>query len=73
MIEDGVIAKHISDLMLDFAARLDESVKLVRTNCPAEEFEEYRRIVGTIMAEILLSVLNPLYVAHPNLKPPELE
>jgi hypothetical protein len=66
-------AKHVSELMLDIGARLDESVALVMDQSPAEEFTLYRRAVGHIMAEILLEVLNPLYLEHPGLKPKEFD
>jgi hypothetical protein len=72
MIREQRIAKQISDLMLEFGARLDRSVELVAANCSPEEFAAYRRAVGKVMGEILLAVLNPLYDEHPSLKPPEL-
>jgi hypothetical protein len=40
---------------------------------PAEEFKAYRRAVGGVMGEIVLEILNPLYKAHPSLKPTEME
>ncbi len=73
MIKDEAIARQISELMLDFGARLDQSVKMVEDNCTPEEFAVYRRSVGAIMAEMLLGVMNPLYADHPALKPPELK
>ena len=69
MIKNEVIAKQISELMLEIGDRLDRSVAVVHENCSLEEFSVYRRIVGTLMDEILLSVLNPLYGEHPSLKP----
>lgn len=73
MIKNELVAKRISELMLDIGARLDKSVELVQENCLADDFNAYRQGVGAIMAEILLEILNPLYAEHPSIKPPELD
>lgn len=72
MIENVDVAREISDLMLEYGARLDKSVALVSERCSAEELKTYRRAVGKIMGEMLLEVMNPLYARHPDLKPKEL-
>lgn len=69
MIENERIAKQISDLMLEYGARLDESVLLIRNNCSEDELKAYRRAVGDIMGTMLTEVMNPLYKRHPTLKP----
>lgn len=73
MVENGEVAKHISNLMLDFSAQLDTSVALVRERCSQVELEAYRLAVGRIMGDMLLEVMNPLYKIHPNLRPPEFD
>jgi hypothetical protein len=73
MIRQRAIAEQISQLMIDIGARLDSSVILVQSQCSAEEFAVYRRAVGTIMGEMLLEVMNPLYAQHPDLRPSELK
>lgn len=72
MIRNKAIAKEISALMLEFGARLDASVALVQKECAEEDFKEYRLAVGTIMGGMLTEIMNPLYQAHPDLKPKEL-
>lgn len=72
MITDPLIAKHVSDLMLEIGDRLNESIAEMETACPPDEFAVYRRAAGAVMTEILLQVLNPLYRAHPSLRPPGL-
>ena len=72
VISDLETAKRISELMLRVSDELNESVRMVQENCPADELLKYRRAVGGIMAE-LLEVLNPLYSIHPALKPPGFE
>ena len=53
MIENERIARQICDLMLEFGARLDESVLLVKNGCSEEELKVYRISVGEVMANML--------------------
>jgi hypothetical protein len=73
MIKDSVIAQQVSDLMVEFQGRLNDSIIAVQEQCSPEEFKAYRLAVAKIMAEMLLEVMNPLYAQHPSIKPPELE
>ena len=73
MITNPEVARRVSALMLECSANLHASVDDVRASCPDEEFENYRRAVAGIMAEMLLTVMNPIYAAHPSLKPAGLE
>jgi len=67
------VARHISDLMLEFGRRLDESVEIMQESCEKDELDGYRRAIGQIMGTMLLEIMNPLYAQHPELKPHELE
>jgi hypothetical protein len=73
MIADATIAKQISEMMLEISRKLYGSVALVNATCSQEESTAYRRAVGRVLGEILLEILNPLYLKHPSLKPPEME
>ena len=44
----------------------------MRAELPPAEFGTYGRAVGTILADIIMEVLDPLYAEHPDLKPPEM-
>ena len=72
MISDPAIAKKISDLMLEFGSRLDASVADVADHCKADELNRYRQAVGSVMADMLIEIMNPLYAMHPEIKPAEL-
>ena len=72
MISDRAVAEQVSRLMLNLGRELNDSVKLVQDSCSPEELNAYRSAVGKVMGEVLLAVLNPLYAAHPELKPKEL-
>jgi hypothetical protein len=66
------VAREISALMLETTEKLDQSVRRMRAQLPPAEFGTYGRAVGTILADIIMEVLDPLYAEHPDLKPPEL-
>jgi len=70
MITDVVVAKRVSELMLECSGLLNESVRVVMEHESEEELQRYRVAVGTVMAELALQILNPLYEAHSTLKPP---
>jgi hypothetical protein len=70
---DKAIAKQISALMLEYGAKLDETVSLVRAHSSNDDFKKYREAVGRILGYMLLDIMNPLYEEHPDLKPPDLE
>jgi hypothetical protein len=69
---DRATAQRISALMLDYGAKLDESVDFVKTRCSDEEFNRYKEAVGRILGNMLLDIMNPLYEEHPDLRPPNL-
>ncbi|MDI1446316.1 hypothetical protein [Polyangium sp. 6x1] len=67
------VAEAINKLMLEYGAKLDESVRIVMESCSPSEFESYRAAVGQIMGTMLVDVMNPIYREHPDLKPPQLD
>jgi hypothetical protein len=60
-------------LMLEIGAKLNASIADVGSSCPEEEFANYRHVAGKIMGTMLLEIMNPIYAAHPGLKPSQLE
>jgi hypothetical protein len=66
------IASQISSLMLEYGAKLDDSIGLVMETCSEEESKAYRAAVGNIMGSMLLDIMKPIYREHPDLKPDEL-
>ncbi len=73
MFEDKEVAHAVSDLMLEIGEKLDASVAQVQQRCSAAEFERYREVVGRVMGDLLLEVMNPLYLKHPEFKPEGLD
>jgi hypothetical protein len=73
MIANRDLAQRISSLMLETAAKLDATIAEVQRLCPEEEFVRYRTAAGRVMGSLLLDIMNPIYAAHPDLKPMELK
>jgi len=73
MISSPEVAERVNALMLEIAAKLNASIADVGSSCPEEEFATYRRVVAKIMGAMLLDIMNPIYAAHPALKPSQLE
>ena len=73
MISNNQIAQEINQLMLEYGAKLDSTVAQVQRRCSSQEFEAYREAVGKVMGYMFFEIMSPLYEAHPNLKPKELD
>ena len=73
MIKDPSIARQISDLMLEFSERINESILTVQEQCSPGEFKAYILAASKVLGEVLLEVMNPLYAEHPGIKPPGLD
>ena len=69
MIANPGTAEKISAILLDVASKIDNSILLVREECPTDEFKVYRRGAARILGE-MLGILNSLYQQHPTMRPP---
>lgn len=69
MIKNKNVAKKIGELMIECSGKLNDSIILVKEQCSEKEFIEYRKAIAYIMGEMLMRVMNPLYIEHPDLKP----
>ncbi|XXF77739.1 hypothetical protein P2318_32525 [Myxococcaceae bacterium GXIMD 01537] len=68
----GSTAKIVCEAMVSIGGQLNESLRLVRETESEEVFRDYRLQVAMIMAALQDRIMNPLYVEHPELKPPGL-
>ncbi|HEX4986112.1 MAG TPA: hypothetical protein VFV71_08605 [Burkholderiales bacterium] len=73
MIKDKVFAKEVVEMLLDCSGRLDESVARAQKQCSEAEFLAYRKAIRDVMSETFDQLLLPIFAAHPELKPKELE
>jgi hypothetical protein len=73
MIQNAEAAKYVSDLFLDINERLGLSLEKIEAACTPEEFQTYKRRLGTILYSTCEEILLPIYRKHPKLKPPAFE
>jgi hypothetical protein len=73
VIDNIKTAKYISEFFLDINGRLNQSIERVQDASTPAELASYRRCVGTLINSIFEEILEPIYIKHPELKPPELE
>jgi hypothetical protein len=71
LIENPETAKYVSQILLSINDQLDESIRTVEKGTSPAEFKAYKRGVGYILCEVFDKILEPLYLRHPSLKPPE--
>lgn len=67
------VAENINQLMIEYGAKLDSSVRLVMDTSSVEEFEAYRTAIAQILGTMLVDIMMPIYRQHPELKPAELD
>ena len=73
MVNNKAFAKEVVELLLDCSGRLDESVGRAKKVCSEAEFLAYRDAIGEVMGEAWDKVLMPIFAAHPELKPKDLQ
>jgi hypothetical protein len=73
LIENVEVAKYVSQFFLNIYGELNESIMTVEKGASPAEYKAYKRGVGYIMYEVFDKILEPLYLRHPLLKPPEWE
>jgi hypothetical protein len=69
MIEDKEVANNINGKLRSCYHLLEESICEVNERCGEEQAKAYRQKVGDIFSIIVFGLLEPLYEAHPELKP----
>ena len=73
MVRDKVFARDVVELLLEYAGRLDESVARAKKVCSEQEFLAYRKAIGDVMGGTWDQLLMPIFAAHPELKPKDLQ
>jgi hypothetical protein len=69
MVRDEKLAAALAEQFKAAYAALDHSGYLVRQNGDPDEVTPYINAVGAVCYEIISKLMDPLYEAHPNLKP----
>ena len=69
MIENEEVAAEVDAALREAYRVLDNSAALVRQRCSEEETNNYLQQVGNVLYELIFRMMEPLYKAHPGLKP----
>ncbi len=69
MIENAEVAGKVDVALREAYRVLDNSAALVRERCSEEETKNYLQQVGNVLYELIFRMMEPLYEAHPELKP----
>lgn len=64
-----ITATELEALLRNVSADLDRSIRIVKHGESEEEFVRYRTLIGRIMGEIFVEVLQPIYSQFPDLTP----
>ena len=64
-------AKLLLETTLRHVGEQDTALAAVQRHCAPDEFAAYRRMVGKVMGEMLLEMINPIIDKYPDLKPPQ--
>ena len=60
------------DVVTKNAAEQDAALIKIQSLGTAEEFNEYRLMIGKSMGAMLFEVINPIVAKYPELKPPQM-
>jgi hypothetical protein len=60
------------DVVIRNAAEQDAALIKIQSLCTAEEFKEYRHMIGKSMGAIISEIINPIATKYPALKPPQM-
>ncbi len=66
-------AEELSHLLARIGAYLDQSTAFVQDHDSIENFSEYKRVIGKLMADLFLNAMTPLYERFPELLPDYLD
>jgi ubiquinone/menaquinone biosynthesis C-methylase UbiE len=69
MIENAEVAGKVDEALREAYRVLDNSAALVRERCSEAETKNYLQQVGNVLYELIFRMMEPLYKAHPELKP----
>lgn len=67
MIENKTAAAEVSALMLHIGALINVSLESVKARCSAAEADRYQSACDTVLMNILMEIVNPIYDLHPEL------
>jgi len=65
-------AKIVMEIVTRNAAEQDAVLMKIQSLCTEDEFNEYRLMIGKLIAAMLFEIINPIIAKYPELKRSEL-
>ena len=72
MITSTKLATEVSIAGEHFVETLSKCLIDAQTSCSPEEYEQFRKAVGSVVGTLEIDMLWPLYKKHPELEPENL-
>jgi hypothetical protein len=73
MIESKDVAASVNSKLRNCYQLLEESIVEVNRTCDEEQAKSYRQKIGSLFTILVFDLMEPLYQAHPELKPSDWE
>jgi hypothetical protein len=73
MISTNNLASKVSAAGEQFIVSLNVALNTAKDSCSPEEFERFKKAIGTIIGTLEIELLWPLYKQHPDLEPESLK
>lgn len=73
MIENKDLAASVNSKLRNCYQLLEESILEVNRGCNEEQAKAYRQRIGSLFSILVFDLMEPLYKAHPELKPSDWE
>lgn len=70
---DKDTALKMRELADELLAKAAELLDVVNKSCPQEERSGFQAALGTVIGEVDLEILEPVYKQYPEWRPPNLE
>ena len=71
MLSDPALALEVHARLLEARATLANSVSSIKGRCSDTEYVEYRSMIGKVLGDLILDVIEPIKATHPSLIFPE--
>lgn len=72
MITPSNLASDVSIAGENFVEALGKYLSTAKDECPPEEYERFRKAIGSVIGTLEIEMLWPLYRQHPDLEPENL-
>lgn len=65
---DKDLAKHVASMTFRAMAQLQEVVPILKAHCDADEYDQYLKAIGSVVAVAATELLDRIYEAYPEIE-----